>query len=430
LKTIIIGGGPGGLMAAVAASKRSEVVLIEQNEKIGKKLYISGKGRCNITNDCQGGRFLNFVVTNGRFLYGALNAFSPADTVAFFEQNGLPLKTERGGRVFPQSDKASDVLQVFNNLLRRAGTEVLLNTRVTGVLTRDGLVEGVATNKGDIRADAVIVATGGKSYPSTGSTGDGYKFAKALKLEVVEPRAALTAIETETKIIERGGLQGLTLKNVNVKIIAANAAFACGAVANGASTAPAAEIIAEQFGELLFTHFGVSGPAALSLSSLVCRLPATGLELSIDLKPALSENTLDRRLLRDFAAFSNKNLKNSLNELLPKKLVCTIINLSGIDENKKVNQITAPERACLVSAVKNFRLKIKGLRGFDEAIVTSGGISVKNINPKTMECKSVRGLYFAGEVLDVDALTGGFNIQIALSTGFLAGKSCTQEEIV
>lgn len=403
MKTIVIGGGPAGLMAAVTAAGTDEVILIEQNEKLGKKLYITGKGRCNVTNDCAPDDFLRSVVRGQKFLRRAVYTFPPSDTVKFFEDNGLKTKSERGNRVFPESDKASDITKVFEKLLQKQKVAVLFGTRAEAVTAENGSVTGVKTDKGFFQAGKIIVATGGLSYPATGSTGDGYNFAKALGHSLTERVPALTGIETDKKFLD--GLQGLSLKNVSVSIRQ-----------NG-------RILFSEFGEMLFTHYGVSGPTVLSLSSYINRLPLKELTVSIDLKSALDAKQLDERILRDFAENTNKAFKNSLDGLLPKSLISVIIFLSGIDGDKKVNQITAAERKKLSDTLKNFEFRIVGFRGYDEAIITSGGVETAELEPKNMESKKIKGLHFAGEVIDADALTGGFNIQIALSTGYLAGKN-------
>lgn len=400
----VIGGGASGLIAAYAASARAEVHLFEKNEKLGKKIYITGKGRCNVTNDCDEDEFLKNIVTNPKFIYSSIRAFSPADLKALLTENGVPLKTERGNRVFPVSDKASDITRCFEKLISRQGVHVHLNSEIKDILFRDGHVCGLKTADGDFECDKVIVCTGGVSYPSTGSTGDGYKFAKAAGHSVSGPVAALTGLNLCGN--DYADLQGLTLKNVGVKITDGE------------------KVIFSDFGEILFTHFGVSGPVILTASSKINRLNVSKLTLSIDLKPALCEEALDVRILRDFAENKNKDFRNSLFGLLPKTLVLKIVERSGIDPYMKVNEITSKDRYKLLKVLKNYKFDIHSLRPVEEGIVTSGGVSVKEINPKTMESKIVKGLFFAGEVLDVDALTGGFNLQIAFSTGYAAGNSC------
>ena len=407
MKVIVIGGGPAGMSAAIFAAQNAEVLLIEKNEKLGKKLYITGKGRCNVTNDTFEEDFFNNVVTNPRFLMSAINSFTPADVMEFFTENGLRLKTERGNRVFPASDKSSDVIKTLARVLDNSGVEVELDCRAESLIVKDGVCIGVKTENGDVYGDAVIVATGGISYPLTGSTGDGYIFARSVGLDVIKPVAALSAF------IVKGGfaaLAGLTLKNVNLKV------FYSG------------KLVSEEFGEMLFTHEGISGPIVLTTSSRINRLEADKLKVTIDLKPALDEKSLNDRVLRDFEKYSNKQLKNALFDLLPSALIPFVIGRSGIDEEKKVNVISKDERKKLVSALKFFEIPFAALAPIKEAIVTSGGINVKEINPKTMESKKVKNLYFAGEVLDVDAYTGGFNLQIAFSTGVAAGRGAATEK--
>ena len=402
MKVIVIGAGAAGTIAAhFAASCGDEVVLIEKNEKIGKKIYITGKGRCNMTNDCDFKTFMRNVVSNDRFLMSAISAFSPQDTTALFESEGLALKTERGNRVFPASDKSSDVIKTISKMLEKDGVSVRLNETVVEIMEKDGAICGVKTDKGEYLCDKVVVATGGVSYKATGSTGDGYAFARAFGHKIVEPRQALVPIETEGGFPEQSGL---TLKNVTLKT-----------VYNG-------KTVCEEFGELLFTHTGISGPIALTTSSRINRLDFKAVLMYIDLKPALSEETLDQRILRDFAKFTKKQFKNSLSDLLPSSLVPLVVKLSGINGEKKVDDITKAERAGLVKTLKNLPVKFRRLASFDEAIVTAGGVNVKEINPATMESKLIKGLFFAGEVLDVDALTGGFNLQIAFATGAKAGS--------
>ncbi len=402
----IVGGGAAGMMAAIAAAEAGHTVrLLEKNEKLGKKLFITGKGRCNLTNACDTEELFRHVVSNPRFLYSSFYRFGNSDVMEFMEKGGCPLKTERGKRVFPVSDKSSDVIRVFANRLHELGVQVSLHTEVSDILTEQGRACGVRLKKDRrvIPADAVVVATGGLSYPSTGSTGDGYRFARALGHTVTKLSPALVPFET---LEPTEKLQGLSLRNIRVKIL------------NGS------RVLYEEFGEMLFTHFGVSGPVLLSASSYVAAALRTGpLTLSIDLKPALSAEQLDARILRDFEEMKNRQFGNSLGRLLPSKLIPVVVDATGIDPDKKVNEITRGERERLVSIGKDFRLTLTGLRDFNEAIITQGGVSVKEINPSTMESRKVPGLYFAGEVLDLDAVTGGFNLQIAWSTGRLAGES-------
>ena len=390
------------MMAALrAAQQGAQVTLFEKNEKTGKKLYISGKGRCNFTNDCSVDEFLQNVVTNPKFLRGAIHKFSPTDAMLFCEQNGLPLKTERGNRVFPQSDKSSDVIKTFNRLLERAGVEVRLNNEVLSVKKEDCFV--VKTERTDF-FDRVVVATGGYSYRATGCDGFGYEVAKSFGHNVLPLRPALCRILCEgTKRLE-----GLSLKNVRVSF-----------VANG-------KTVASEFGEMLFADNAVSGPAVLSLSSQINKINVKGGKIVLDLKPALSEETLDARVLRDFSQNVNKNFGNALCDLLPERLIAEVVRQSGVPFEKRVHQVTVSERKRLVFSLKNLSFDCNGLDDVNFGIVTSGGVDVKEISPSTMESKIVSGLYFCGEVLDVDAFTGGFNIQIALSTGYVAGDAAAK----
>ncbi|MCD8084680.1 MAG: NAD(P)/FAD-dependent oxidoreductase [Clostridiales bacterium] len=403
----VIGGGAAGMMAAIAAAEAGHTVrILEKNEKLGKKLFITGKGRCNLTNACDTEELFDHVVSNPRFLYSSFYGFTNRDVMDFVEKGGCPLKTERGNRVFPASDKSSDVIRVFVKRLQELGVQISLHTEVSDVLSEQGSVSGVRLKKDGqmILTDAVIVATGGLSYPSTGSTGDGYRFARSLGHTVTELSPALVPFEVREPVA--GQLQGLSLRNIRVQI------------------RNRSRLLYEAFGEMLFTHFGVSGPVLLSASSYVAgSLKREPLILSIDLKPALSREQLDARVLRDFEEERNKRFRNSLTHLLPSKLIPVIVAACGIDPDKRVNEVTRAERERLVSCMKDFRLTLSGLRDFKEAIVTQGGVSVKEINPSTMESKKISGLYFAGEVLDLDAVTGGFNLQIAWSTGRLAGAS-------
>ena len=412
----IVGGGAAGLMAAYAAAKNGhKVVLFEKNEKLGKKIYITGKGRCNFTNDVSPDEFLQNVVRGERFLRGAIYSFSSQKTIDFFENNGLSVKIERGNRAFPSSDHASDVTKTLEKACRSVGVDIHLNEKVekirvlqeeNGNMSDMGIMPRVvelSTVNGDYLCDVVIIATGGLSYPSTGSTGDGYVFAKNCGHTVTDLKCGLCGLNLEGEDFKE--LQGLTLKNVALTI------------------KQGAKVVYSDFGEMLFTHFGISGPIVLSASSVVNRLPLGQLSVGLDLKPALDEQTLDKRLLRDFEKYKNKRISNALCELLPQKLILFVLNASGISEKKNVNVLTKEERARLVSTLKNLPLKIRSLRGFEEAIITSGGVELSEINPKTMESKKVRGLKFCGEVLDVDAFTGGFNLQIAFSTGYAAGNT-------
>ena len=409
-RVIVVGGGAAGMMAAIrAAELGNKVLLLEKNEKLGKKIYITGKGRCNLTNACDTEELFGNVPRNARFLYSAFYTFSNWQTIAFFEDNGLKTKTERGERVFPVSDHSSDVIATLKRRLEKEGVEVRLHTTVAGLLTveADGqpYVRGVRLSDGrELAADRVIIATGGVSYPATGSTGDGYRFAKELGHTVTRCIPSLVPFEAAEDWVPK--LQGLSLKNISVSIYKDS------------------KRLYEGFGEMLFTHFGVSGPLLLSASSLVNdywnRFP---LQLKIDLKPALTEQQLDKRILRDFEENANKSLKNAVQKLFPARLVPVMTALSGIPEEKRVNEITREERAAFVQLIKGLPVTLTGFRDFKEAIITRGGVSVKEVNPSTMESKLVKGLFFAGEVLDLDALTGGFNLQIAWSTGYTAGDS-------
>lgn len=404
---LVIGGGAAGMMAAYAAAKRGQTVrLYEKNEKLGKKIFITGKGRCNLTNGCEVEDLFANVVTNGKFLYSAFYGLTNRDVMELFEEWGCRLKVERGNRVFPVSDKSSDVIAAIAGAIRKAGVEIHLNEEVSSLELRDGRCVGVRMKgqKRPVEADAVIVGTGGLSYPTTGSTGDGYRFAAEAGLAVTECLPALVPFEVLED--DPKELQGLALKNIEVTVY------------NGK------KVLYREFGEMLFTHFGVSGPVLLSASSYAAKALKKGtLSLSIDLKPALSGEQLDARILRDFEEAKNKQFKNALNHLYPLKMIPVIIARSGISPEKRVNEITREERQSLVRATKDFRLTLTGLRGYNEAIITQGGVSVKEIDPSTMESKKVPDLYFAGEVLDLDAVTGGFNLQIAWATGYAAGMS-------
>ena len=400
---VVIGGGPAGLMCAYQAAQRGlSVILFDPNRQLGRKLRITGKGRCNVTNNCDIKTFMSNIPGDGRFLYSALNRLSPSDTIAFFENNGLPLKTERGNRVFPVSDNANDVAGLMVSLCERAGVKTVRG-RVKKILEKNGEVTGVDTTEGKISCSAAAVCTGGKSYPLTGSDGAGYQFARELGHTVVPPRPSLVPLESDDDYCAE--MQGFSLKNVNLTV-----------------TEDGKSIFTEQ-GEMLFTHFGISGPLVLSASSHMRKVGKAEYKAFIDLKPALDEKKLDARILRDFEKYSNKEFKNSLNELAGSAMIPVLVRLSGIPEDKKVNEITREQRKALVHLFKNFPVNVTGTRPIDEAIVTSGGVSVKEVNPRTMESKLVKGLYFAGEVLDLDGYTGGFNLQIAWSTGYVAGNS-------
>lgn len=405
-RVVIVGGGAAGMMAGIAAAGAGhQVQIFEKNEKLGKKIFITGKGRCNLTNACDTEELFGNVVHNPKFLYSSFYGFSNFDMMDFMEQNGCPVKTERGNRVFPISDKSSDVIRALSTRLRDLGVEINLHTEVAELVAGES-VTGIRLKKSGqlVPADAVIVATGGLSYPTTGSTGDGYKFARTQGHTVTELSPALVPFEVKEPVVKE--LQGLSLRNIEARILKGS------------------KVLYEEFGEMLFTHFGVSGPVLLSASSFVAaQLKKEPLVLSIDLKPALSNEQLDARILRDFEEMKNKQYKNALVHLLPAKLMPVIVERSGILPDKKVNEITREERSRIVESIKDFRLTLSGLRDYKEAIITQGGVSVREINPSTMESKLVKGLYFAGEVLDLDAVTGGFNLQIAWSTGYLAGIS-------
>lgn len=402
---IVIGGGAAGMMAAtVAARSGADVILFEKNEKMGRKLRITGKGRCNVTNDCDKNEFLSNVASNSKFLFAAISRFSTADTKDFFEECGVPLKVERGKRVFPVSDKAQDIVSAMENACAEAGVTVI-NKRVEGILAEDGKVEGVVADGERYGAKCVIVCTGGASYPRTGSSGDGYRFAKKMGHKVVTIRPSLVPLVAEGKLCAH--LQGLSLKNIGFKV----------------KDTASGKVVYDDFGEMMFTHFGLTGPVVLSASAHLSDIESGKYVACIDMKPALDFKTLDTRILSDFSETINKDFINSLDALLPQKMIPVIIGMSGIDGRKKVNSITKEERERLVSLIKNIEIPLSGFRPIDEAIITKGGVSVTEVSPKTMESKLVSGLYFAGEVLDLDAYTGGFNLQIAFSTATLAGEN-------
>ncbi|MCI9359631.1 MAG: NAD(P)/FAD-dependent oxidoreductase [Hungatella sp.] len=405
-KVVIIGGGAAGMAAAIAAAGCGhQVHLYEKNEKLGKKVYITGKGRCNVTNACDTDTLLQSVVTNPRFLYSSFYGFTNQDIMNLLERNGCPLKIERGNRVFPVSDKSSDVISALSRQMKELGVHVYLHKEVKELLVSEGRCFGVVLSDREkhIQADAIIVATGGLSYPSTGSTGDGYRFARDCGHRVTELSPALVPFSVKEDVVQ--DLQGLSLKNIEAVIWDGK------------------KEVYREFGEMLFTHFGVSGPVILSASSFAAkRIRKKHLTLSIDLKPALSREQLDARILRDFEEAVNRQFKNALSHLYPSKLIPVMIERSKISPEKKVNEITRQERLNLVEATKNFTLTLTALRGYEEAIITQGGIDLKEINPSTMESRKTKGLYFAGEVLDLDAITGGYNLQISWSTGWAAGS--------
>ena len=400
---VVIGGGAAGLMCAVTAAERGiKTAIIEPNDKLGRKLRITGKGRCNVTNNCDVRRFMENIPGDGRFLYSAVSRFTPQDVMAFFEGLGVPLKTERGSRVFPQSDNANDIADALSRRCRELGVDIL-KTKVKSIEQHNGAVRAVETGKGKIVCSAAAVCTGGRSYPLTGSTGDGYALARAMGHSVSSPRPSLVPLESADAYC--AGMQGFSLKNVTLSAYEDD------------------KLIFKELGELLFTHFGVSGPLVLSASAHMRNFGRARYRLSIDLKPALDEEKLDARILRDFEKYSNKEFKNALSELAGRTMIPVLVELSGIDGDKKVNSIKRAERRELVRLFKAFPVSVTGPRPIDEAIVTAGGVNTKEINPRTMESKLVKGLYFAGEVLDVDGYTGGFNLQIAWSTGRAAGNA-------
>lgn len=414
MKVIVIGGGPAGMMAAITAKKsNNEVTLLEKNATLGKKLSITGKGRCNITSSLENmDDFIKNTPGNGKFLYSSFRNFTNKDIIKLLD---ITTKVERGNRIFPVSDKAQDVVNAFEKQLK--GVKIIKDIKVEEILTENlddnendnsnsTIIRaiGVKTNKGNYYADKIILATGGKSYPLTGSTGDGYEMAKKLGHTITEIKPSLVAMTvTKNSLQDCQELQGLTLKNVSIQLIENK------------------KNIYKDFGEMLFTHFGVSGPIILSASSHLVRTKMIKPKIIVDMKPALSSEKLEDRILRDFKKYQNKEIKNALNDLLPKKMIPVIIRKSNINFEKKVNEITKEERKQLINSIKNFTIEIEGFRSIDEAIITAGGVSIKEINPKTMESKIVKGLYFAGEIIDVDAYTGGFNLQIAYSTGYTAG---------
>ncbi len=408
-KVIVIGAGPAGMMAAGAAAENgAEVILFEKNQIVGRKLAITGKGRCNITNFCDTDEFIAHLTANPRFLYSAIHAFSCYDTVAFFEERGLRTKVERSNRVFPESNKAADVVDCLYDYLTENRVKIV-NRQVKGLILTEGAVKGVRLSDREVDADAVIVACGGLSYPATGSTGDGYAFAKSAGHTITALLPSLVPLECDDADIPL--LQGLSLRNIAILVI---------------DNYSNKEIYSD-FGELLFTHFGVSGPVILSASAHMRQMSPNRYTILIDLKPALDADTLDKRILRDLSEFANKDIGNSLSKLLPKKLIPVVLDRAGIDPHIKCNALTAEKRRALLDVLKRFRVSVRAFRPIKEAVVTHGGVDVKEIDPRTMQSKLTRDLYFAGEVLDLDAYTGGFNLQIAYSTGRLAGKSAATE---
>ena len=403
---IVIGGGPAGMFSAITAAERGlRVLLLEANDRLGKKLLITGKGRCNVTNDCTSQEVLQNVPRNGRFLYSAMENCPPSSVMAFFENHSCPLKTERGNRVFPVSDKSSSVLECLRNVMHRLNVKVQ-TARAQEILSDSGAVTGVKTSAGVFSAPAVILATGGVSYPTTGSTGDGYAMAKALGHTVIAPEGSLVPLETAGNVCQR--MQGLSLRNVAVKLLDAKG-----------------KTLYKDFGELLFTHFGVSGPTALSASA---HLKGEGCRLVIDLKPALDESKLNDRILRDLEVYKNRTMENALTDLLPRSMIPVVLDILSVPADLEANSFTKQQRRSLVELLKGFAVEIVGKRPVAEAIITSGGIKVSEINPKTMESKLIPGLYFAGEIIDCDAYTGGFNLQIAWASAYTAGISVKNDD--
>ena len=413
MRVIVIGGGAAGMMAAITSSNEgNDVTLIEKTSSLGNKIKITGKGRCNLTFDGDIEDFKNNIVKNFKFMYSSFNAFSNVDVVNYFNKLGVKTKIERGGRVFPVSDDANEIVKVLKDELNKKHVNIIYNVSVDDFILDNNKIKALKlSNNKIIECDKCIIATGGKSYPKTGSSGDGYVYAKKLGHKIVDLKPGLVPLRSSDSICKL--LQGLSLKNVTLSL-----------------KYKGGKEIYKEFGEMMFSHFGITGPIVLSASSKLNRvenvdnlMQNNDIIASIDLKPALDDDTLDKRICRDFEKYTNKEFKNSLDDLLPKKLIPVIIELSGIDENKKVNQITKEERKRLVKLLKNLQITITGFMPFDIAVITSGGVDVKDINPKTMESKIVKGIYFAGEILDVDAYTGGFNLQIAFSTGYAAGKN-------
>jgi len=399
---VVVGGGPGGMMAAIAASKNNKVILIEKNNKLGKKLFITGKGRCNVTNGKDISEFFDYIPTNPHFLYSALYTFTNEDTMKFFKERGVELKVERGDRVFPKSDKSSDIIKAFEKALIENNIEIKLGIAVKDLIVKNHEITSVILDNGEfIECNNVILATGGASYPQTGSNGDGFKICKRIGHSIIPIKPSLVPIEIGEEWVKE--IQGLSLRNIQLTVLNYDN-----------------KIIFKEQGEMLFTHFGISGPLCLSASSLI--KPGEKYKIVINLKPALSEKELDLRIQKDFLKYNNKDFKNALNDLFPQKLIPIMINLSKIPENQKVNSITKEQRRYFVNLISNLTMNVKGLRSIEEAIVTSGGIDTREIAPSTMQSKLISNLSFAGEIIDVDAYTGGYNVQIAISTGFIAGS--------
>jgi len=403
-KVIIIGGGPAGMMAAIAASKSNSVILIEKNEKLGKKLFITGKGRCNVTNNKDISEFFDYIPCNPNFLYSSFYTFTNENVKEFFEGCGVKLKVERGDRIFPESDKSSDIIKALQNKLYENKVKVMLNTKVSDIIREGDVITGLKLEDGSIiKGDHYIICTGGASYPQTGSTGDGYDFSKELGHTVTNIKPSLVPMVAKEEWIKE--LQGLSLKNIEIKFMQNK------------------KVVYKEFGEMLFTHFGISGPVVLSASAKIPEGKIKDMKAFINLKPALSEEELDKRLQKDFKKYTNKDFKNCLGDLLPSKLIDIIIELSNIDSHKKVNLITKEERKRLGELISNFELNITGYRPIAEAIITSGGVKTKEIDPSTMKSKVIENLSFAGELIDIHGFTGGYNLQIAFSTGYVAGRS-------